>query len=60
VASSSKSSDFYLACRYNNIKECKKLLETMTLDEMDRIEPNGSTALHVACYNDHAEIVKLY
>ncbi|CAF1230510.1 unnamed protein product [Rotaria sordida] len=59
VASFSKCSKFYLACRGNNIEEVKELLKTITLDEIDRIEPNGSTALHAACYHGHQEIVKL-
>ncbi|CAF1047013.1 unnamed protein product [Rotaria sordida] len=31
----------------------------MTLDEIDKIEPIGSTALHVASYRGHFRIVKL-
>ncbi|CAF0937086.1 unnamed protein product [Rotaria sordida] len=31
----------------------------MTLDEIDQIEPIGSTALHVASYRGHFRIVKL-
>jgi hypothetical protein len=59
VASSIKCSDFYLACRANNIEKVKELLKTITLNEIDRREPNGSTALHAACYHGHEEIVKL-
>ncbi|CAF4102318.1 unnamed protein product, partial [Rotaria sp. Silwood1] len=59
VAPSDKCSKFYLACRGNNIEEVKELLKTITLDEIDRMEPNGSTALHTACYHGHQEIVKL-
>jgi hypothetical protein len=59
IAPSNKCSDFYLACRNNDIEEFKKLFKTITLDEIDRLEPNGSTALHAACYNGHEEIVKL-
>ena len=59
VTPSNKCSNFYLACRTNNIEEVKKLLETITLDEIDKLEPNGSTALHTACYHGHEEIVEL-
>ncbi|CAF1388104.1 unnamed protein product [Didymodactylos carnosus] len=31
----------------------------MTVDDIDQMKPNGSTALHVACYNGHIEIVQL-
>ncbi|CAF1235942.1 unnamed protein product [Rotaria sordida] len=52
-------SDFYLACRDNDSKKVRQLLRTMTLDDVDRLEPNGSTSLHVACYYGHSRIVKL-
>jgi hypothetical protein len=59
LPSSNKCSDFYVACRSNNLEEVRNLLETITLDEIDRLEPNGSTALHSACYHGHEEIVAL-
>ncbi|CAF4890082.1 unnamed protein product, partial [Rotaria magnacalcarata] len=52
-----KCSDFYIACRDNNQGKVKELLETMTPDEVDRLEPNGSTALHAACFYGHYHIV---
>jgi hypothetical protein len=54
-----KCSDFYLACRNNKIQEVKKMLETISQDEIDRLEPNGSTALHAACFHGHVDIVRL-
>jgi hypothetical protein len=54
-----KCSDFYLACRNNKIEEVKKFLESISEDEIDQIEPNGSTALHAASYYGHADIVRL-
>jgi len=59
TASSTPCSNFYMACRNNNIKEVRKLLEKMTIDQIDQIEPNGSTALHAACFHGHIDIVKL-
>jgi hypothetical protein len=59
VAPLIKCSDFYLACRNNKLEEVKKLLETISQDEIDQVEPNGSTALHAASYHGHADIVKL-
>jgi hypothetical protein len=52
-------SDFYLACRNNQIDEVQELLKTISLDEIDRVEPNGSTALHAASYHGHIQIVRL-
>ncbi len=59
VSPSNKCSDFYLSCRNNQIQQVKQLLRTITFDEMNKIEPNGSTALHSASYHGHYEIVKL-
>ncbi|CAF1033116.1 unnamed protein product [Rotaria sordida] len=59
VASSNQCSDFYLACRNNNIEEVQNLLSTIDIHDIDRIEPNGSTALHAACFHGHQEIVEL-
>lgn len=53
------TSDFYNACRDNDINSVKSLLQTMTPDRIDKLEPNNSTALHTASYNGHYEIVKL-
>ena len=52
-------SEFYCFCRNNDINSVKVLLKTMTPDQIDRLEPNGSTALHVASFYGHDEIVKL-
>ncbi|CAF2640044.1 unnamed protein product [Rotaria sp. Silwood2] len=52
-------SRFYNACRENNIDLVKDYLQTMSLEEINKMEPNGSTALHVAAYCGHEEIVKL-
>jgi hypothetical protein len=53
------TSDFYNACRDGKLDEVREKLSTMNLEDIDRMEPNGSTALHVACYRGHKEIVKL-
>ncbi|CAF1471209.1 unnamed protein product [Adineta ricciae] len=55
----SEISEFYNACRDNNIDFVKRKLKTMTIEEINQIEPNGSTALHVASYRGHEEIVDL-
>ncbi|CAF1234128.1 unnamed protein product [Didymodactylos carnosus] len=52
-------SRFYTACRNNDIELVKEFLETITPEAIDKVEPNGSTALHVASYLGHQEIVEL-
>ncbi len=52
-------SDFYRACRKGDVSAVKKILPTLTVEEIEKIEPNGSTALHAASYHGHIEIVKL-
>ena len=34
-------------------------VDNMSLEEVDQVEPNGSTALHAATYYNHQDIVKL-
>jgi len=52
-------SSFYLACRSGDVDTVKQMLPTMRLKEINRIESNGSTALHVAAWYGHFEIVEL-
>ena len=59
VPSSSECSAFYWACRNNDVETVNNLLKTRTQDEIDRIELNGSTALHAATYHGHADILQL-
>ncbi|CAF4962946.1 unnamed protein product [Rotaria sp. Silwood1] len=53
------TSEFYLACRNGDIDTVKRLLPSLTLHDINRMEPNGSTALHAASYYNHFDIVKL-
>ncbi|CAF4500767.1 unnamed protein product [Rotaria socialis] len=55
----SDTSPFYKACRHNDISSVKNYLQTISAEEINQIEPNGSTALHVAAYRGHEEIVEL-
>ncbi|CAF4161064.1 unnamed protein product, partial [Adineta steineri] len=55
----SSTSPFYEACRTNDISSVQYYLEAMSVAEVDRIEPNGSTALHSAAYHGHEKIVEL-
>jgi hypothetical protein len=59
MASSLELSEFYLACRNNDMEKVGTRLPTMSLADINRIEPNGSTALHAATYDGHKEIVKM-
>jgi hypothetical protein len=52
-------STLYLACRNGKLAIVEALLPTLTLDEIDRLEPNGSTSLHAACYFNYPQIVQL-
>ncbi|UJR07999.1 hypothetical protein I4U23_012278 [Adineta vaga] len=52
-------SKFYMACRNNDIDTVTQMLPSLTLDDIDQMEPNGSTALHAATYYGHKEIVKM-
>ncbi|CAF3135884.1 unnamed protein product [Rotaria sp. Silwood2] len=51
-------SPFYLACRNDDLNKVKELITSMTLDEINKVESNGSTALHACSYYGHKEIVK--
>ncbi|CAF4084639.1 unnamed protein product [Adineta steineri] len=54
-----ETSDFYNACAANDIPRIKFHLAHMSSNEINRVEPNGSTALHVACYHHNAGAVYL-
>jgi len=52
-------SQLYIACRNGELTKVKELLPQLTLDDIDREEPNQSTALHAASYYGHTDIVRL-
>ena len=54
-----KTSDFYWACRNGDADSVKKLLLKLKSSDINRVESNGSTALHAASYYGHASIVRL-
>ena len=54
-----KTSDFYWACRNGDVDTVKKILPKLKSNDIDRIESNGSTALHAASYYGHTNIVRL-
>ena len=53
-----KVSDFYWACRNGDMNKVEQLLPALSTDEINRLEPNGSTALHAASFYSHSEIIR--
>ncbi|CAF1190729.1 unnamed protein product [Rotaria sordida] len=53
------ASQFYFACRNDDFDLVMRLLNQHPLEDIDRMEPNGSTALHAACYYKNIDIVKI-
>jgi len=52
-------SEFYIACRNGDFNTVQQLLPTMSDEQKNSLEPNGSTALHAATYYGHHDVVKL-
>lgn len=57
--SETKPSDFYCACRDGDIEYVRTHIDNLSKEEIDKIEPNGDTALHAATRKEHKEIVQL-
>ncbi|CAF1197162.1 unnamed protein product [Didymodactylos carnosus] len=51
--------NIYSACVYNDFKTVKRLLETMTIVEINQKNENGDTALHLATRYGHTNIIQL-
>ena len=51
-------SDLYIACRDGDIDLVQGLLASMSVEQINSIEPNGSTSLHIASSSGHSRIVK--
>ncbi|CAF0973672.1 unnamed protein product [Didymodactylos carnosus] len=54
-----EASDFYWACRNGEIERVKQLLKDIPYEDLNHLEPNGSTPLHAASYVGQTEIVHL-
>ncbi|CAF1288684.1 unnamed protein product [Adineta steineri] len=55
-------SDLYLLCEKGETEKVRKILEgstRKTIDDLVKLEPNGSTALHIATKKGHVDIVRL-
>ena len=53
------TSDFYHACSMGDIPRVKSLLARMNIDEINRLQPNGSTAFHAAAFYHNVGVVYL-
>jgi hypothetical protein len=57
-----EASDFHFLCGDGKLDEVRQTLDAEnapSIDELNKLQPNGSTALHAATYYNHLEIVKL-
>lgn len=54
-----KASEFYWACQNGEVEKVKELLKNIPYQDLNRLEPNGSTPLHAASSAGQAEIVHL-
>ncbi|CAF1121537.1 unnamed protein product [Adineta steineri] len=55
-------SDLYSLCEKGETEKVRKILEgstRKTIDDLVKLEPNGSTALHIATKKGHVDIVRL-
>ncbi|CAF3595346.1 unnamed protein product [Rotaria socialis] len=52
-------SAFYWACRNGDIELAKAMAPDIPYDQLNRLEPNGSTPLHAASFFSHADVVEL-
>jgi ankyrin repeat protein len=53
-----KLSEFYIACRTGDLILVELLLNSLSLYDLNRLEANGSTALHAAAFYGHIDIVR--
>ena len=54
-----QASDFYWACRAGDLESVRELIASKPFSDLNRLEPNGSTALHAASYFGHTDVVRL-
>ena len=54
-----QASDFYWACRAGDLDSVREQIASNPFTDLNRLEPNGSTALHAACFFGHTEILRL-
>lgn len=57
--STGKPSEFYEMCRDGNVNKVRRMILHLGEEDLNQIEPNGSTALHVASFRSHVQVVEL-
>lgn len=55
----STNNSLYVACQNNDIVQTRQLLQILNKDELNKQDPNGRTALHVAALYGHAEVLEI-
>ncbi|CAF0975665.1 unnamed protein product [Adineta steineri] len=51
--------DLYADCKDNNVEKIKEYIQHVPISQINHVESNGSTSLHVAAYYGFNELVKL-
>lgn len=54
-----KCSNLYSASRGGDLAEAERLVPKLSPRDLNKLEPNGSSALHAACSNGYREIARL-
>ena len=54
-----QASDLYWASRAGDLNSVQEMITSHPSTDLNRLEPNGSTALHAASHFGHADIVRL-
>lgn len=54
-----QASPFYWACRNGDIATVRNMLPNLTYEQVNEVQPNGSTPLHAACFYNQPQIVQL-
>ncbi len=54
-------SELYQACEYGDVPLVRALIASSpSPSKLNQLEPNGSTALHLACSRDDREMVQVF
>ncbi|CAF3480297.1 unnamed protein product [Rotaria sp. Silwood2] len=53
-----EASELYWACRAGDLDTVKKIFHSTPFVDINRLEPNGSTALHAASFFGHVDVLR--
>ena len=59
MAASSPLSELYLACQRGDSKTVERLIRSIPINDLNKLESNGNTCLHTATYHGHEDIVRM-